>query len=454
MNRRTKFLVVGFAVICLAYPGMAWLIGLRVETSLADREQQAMERFPGTVTLINRQYQRGVYGATEELTYGLDAAALRALGPLAATPAEAGVRVTVRNTIHHGPLPQFRTIGLATMSTQVALPAQISAQLQALLGGEPAIRIHSRLGWFGGITAVVASPDYQGHLADGTQIGWQGVDVTSSANASLSSTSIDATVSGFQFKSAKLRGELAGLHFEADLKRAFDVLYTGPVTFKIATIKWQPQSSAGESLIQGLTLGGAGAAQGDYYKSTAQFGADAVQVPGYSITRAVYDISFEHLHGPTLAALTKDMRRNSASAGVAPPPAAALDTVKDHVIELLVHEPVINLARIGFAMPQGELRLSATASAPGLKREDLTGPQPQTALMQHLNVLADLRIDAALLARLLAVSGKQDAVSAQIDAFEHQGYIKRDGTALTAHLTFAGGKIAVNGRPYPPTAAH
>jgi hypothetical protein len=53
-------------------------------------------------------------------------------------------------------------------------------------------------------------------------------------------------------------------------------------------------------------------------------------------------------------------------------------------------------------MPEGELRLSATASAPGLKREDFDGGPLQPALMQH-----------------------------------------------PAHLTFGGGKLAVNGLPYP-----
>jgi hypothetical protein len=37
-----------------------------------------------------------------------------------------------------------------------------------------------------------------------------------------------------------------------------------------------------------------------------------------------------------------------------------------------------------------------------------------------------------------------------MQTLERQGYIKRDGAALTAHLTFVAGKISVNGHPYPP----
>ncbi len=169
MNKKLKYAVIGFVVLCVAYPGVAWLIGLRVEASIAKREKSTMDQFPGNATVISRHYQRGVFGATEELTYGVGPATLSALGPMAAAlPDLAGWRITVRNTIHHGPLPQFRTIGLATISTDITLPPQLSAKLRQWLGGEPAFQIHSHLGWFGDTTTVVESPGYQGQLADGT----------------------------------------------------------------------------------------------------------------------------------------------------------------------------------------------------------------------------------------------------------------------------------------------
>ena len=443
VNKKTTYVGIGLVVLCLAYPGFAWLIGLRVEAALLKREQQAMDQSHGTVTLISRQYHRGVYGATEELTYGLGAAGLRALAPLAGISDVAALHLIVRNTIHHGPLPQFRTVGLATFTTKIELPTQLSVKLRALLGGEPAIQIRGRLGWFGGETTVIASPGFEAHLADGSRISWRELKATSSSNGNLSSISIDWTLAGFEIKSAKAHMQLEALQAQADLKRVFEGLYTGPFSMKIAAVKWQPQSSSSQTLIRGLTISGTGSADGDYYNSAMQFAADAVQTSGFSITHAGYAISFEHLHGPTLAAMMK-------SAGSQPPAAAAAQTMTQNFTELLLHEPVLNITHIGFAMPEGEMGLSAKASVPGLKREDLDGPQLQPALMQHLNVVADLRIDAALVMRLLASSGRKDALAAQIDALEHQGYIKRDGKAWTAHVALTGGKLTVNGQPYPP----
>ena len=452
MNRTTKQLAIGLVVLCLAYPGFAWLIGLQVEASMLKREQQVLDQSPGSVTLISRQYHRGVYGATEELTYGFGDSALRALTPLAPPADVAALHVIVRNTIHHGPLPQFRAIGLATVSTQVELPTQLGVKLRALLGGEPALQIRSRLGWLGGITTAVTSPGYAGQLPDGTQVSWHGLEATARATANLSSSSMDATLDAFQVKSAKFRSDVAGLQIRAAWQRAVEGLYTGPVTLKITSVKWQSLPASGQGSVQGLSIGGSGSVDGDYYQSAADFSADAIRTSGFSITHAGYAISLQHLHAPTLAAMMKDARASRGDAGGAssPAPAAALETLKKGGIELLLHEPVLNVSHIGFAMPEGELRLSATASVPGLKREDLDGPQVQASLMQHVNVVADLRIDAALATRLMAGNARKDALAAQMDALERQGYTKRDGAALTVHVTIAGGKIAVNGQPYPP----
>jgi uncharacterized protein YdgA (DUF945 family) len=451
LNKTTRILVIVLVVLCLAYPGVAWLIGLQVEASLLKREQLVMDQYPGSIVLISRQYHRGVYGATEELIYGFGASTAQALAPLPGISSVAGLHMTVRNTIHHGPLPQFKTIGLATFTTQIELPGQISAKLRTFLGGEPQIRIQSRLGWLGGVATTVSSPGFEARLADGTRFGWHGLAATTRANASLSSTSIDGTLDSIEITSAKFQGAITGLQLRTDLKRALETLYTGPFALKIKAVKWQSAASSSPSQVQGLSIDAQSVADGDFYTSGAKFEADAVQTSGWSVTQAGYDISFDHLHGPTLAAMMKDARASGVNAGsTQPSPAAALQKMEKDFIELLLHEPVLNISRIGFRMPEGELRFSATASAPGLKREDLDGAQVRPALMQHLSVVADIRIDVALLTRLMADNVRKDALTAQIDAFEHQGYIKRDGTAVTAHVTFTGGTITVNGQPYPP----
>ncbi len=454
MNVRIKYLLIGLAVLGLAYPGIAWLIGLRAEALMHKREQQALDQFPGNIALISRQYHRGVFSSTEELTFGLGPTVLRALGPLTTTSDLGALQVTVHNSIYHGPLPQLRSFGLATVSTQVQLPPGLSVKLRELVSNIPVIRIRSRLGWMGSSTWQIVSSDYQGRLADGTEISWRGVDATSSANANLSASSLDGNMASFTVKSPKLQVELAGLHCRADWQRVFEVLYTGPIAVKVASMDWQSLPDGAQAHMLGLAINGRASVDGDNYKSEGEYGVESIKLAGTSITHAGFAGSLEHLHGPSLATIVKDIRASQLDAGTTTTEhsAAVLATMKKDGIELLLHEPVLNISRIGFAMPEGELRFSATISAPGLKREELEGSALQAALVQHLDVVADLRVDAALATRLLADNPKHEALSEQIEALERHGYIRRDGAALTTHLAFSGGKLIVNGLTYPPAA--
>jgi uncharacterized protein YdgA (DUF945 family) len=103
-------------------------------------------------------------------------------------------------------------------------------------------------------------------------------------------------------------------------------------------------------------------------------------------------------------------------------------------------------------MPEGELLISIKASAQGLSRAELDGSPSAAgaALAKNLQASADLRIDTALLDKLLDSSGKSDVFAAQLQGLQRQGYLKLDGKALTTHLTYQGGQLKVNDLPFPP----
>jgi hypothetical protein len=74
-------------------------------------------------------------------------------------------------------------------------------------------------------------------------------------------------------------------------------------------------------------------------------------------------------------------------------------------------------------------------------------------LIKRLQASADLRIDTALLDKLLDSSGQGDRVTAQLQGLQRQGYLKLDGKALTTHLAYQGGQLKVNDLPFPPLGA-
>jgi uncharacterized protein YdgA (DUF945 family) len=125
------------------------------------------------------------------------------------------------------------------------------------------------------------------------------------------------------------------------------------------------------------------------------------------------------------------------------------DTFRERGLDVLLHDPVIEVPRIGFVMPEGEMHLSAKVSAPGLTREELQGPALKAAILQHLQAQADLRVDAALMDRLLSASAYRDTAQQQLVTLERQGYLKHEGSQYTAHVAYQSGKLSVNGQPFP-----
>ena len=107
------------------------------------------------------------------------------------------------------------------------------------------------------------------------------------------------------------------------------------------------------------------------------------------------------------------------------------------------------MPRIALTMPEGELLISLKAHVQGLTRADLDDKTLATAFAKHVQASADLRIDTALLDKLLDSTGKGDRLAAPLQGMQSQGYLKLDGKALTTHLTYRDGQLEINGLSFP-----
>src|SRR6185437_13699853 len=125
-------------------------------------------------------------------------------------------------------------------------------------------------------------------------------------------------------------------------------------------------------------------------------------------------------------------------------------------LDLLLHDPVIEVPHVDLVTPEGSLALSARATVPGLKRQDLeaAGPALIAALIEHLQAKPDLKVDTGLLDKLTeGPPGNGDRLATAARQLEAQGYIAQEGTALVTHLTFDHGKLSLNGKAFPPSRA-
>ena len=455
MNRRIGIALI-VVVVLVAYPAAAWLIGITAEHQWEKREQQVTERYP-FLEVVKDDYHRGVYSSTEEVTYQAGGQLTQALQAMPGNTRPPGdLQFTVRNIIHHGPLPQLRGFAPAIIDTELVLPADTKQKLVAVFGDKATLSIRTRLHWLGGTTTTVHSSAFEQNEPDGLTFTWRGLDGTTKVGGDFKSVQADFTAPGLTVKGVKGSVNMENFHLQADQEMAFDGLYVGPLELTLAGLEMQQAATGQKVALQKISIHGQSAAQGEYYDMDARLDAGALQVQQFAATQVGYEFRATHLHGPSLSALSKAFRvQQSQNPGGVPDLGKMQEAFKTSGIEILLRDPVIEMPRIGFTMPEGALLVSIKASAHNLTRAELEGSvdELRMALMKHLQASADLRIDTALLDKLLDSSGKGDRITAQLQGLQRQGYLKLEGKALTTHLTYEAGQLKVNNQAFPPLGA-
>lgn len=452
MNRTTKILLAVGGILVLSYPGIAWVTGIVIESRIQHNEQQAVAQIP-YLTLVSREYHRGVYHSTETATYGFRIPALQAVGAAAGAPLPAGATITVASNIRHGPFPGLHAPALAIVDSTLLVPPAVQKELSGVLGSKPVLAVRTTVAFFGGAAANLTSPAFSLRLPDGSSLSWGGL------TGSLRSTRNQARWSG-QLSAPRLALEgpqggmqLAGIEYTATHEKALDDLYVGTGTLTVERVDGTAPR-LGDFSLQRISLTSTAKATGEFFDIRADVATDAAKFASLSLKNLVYSESFEHVHGPSLASMVRAIRVAEHQSGLDRTrlQSGVQDAVRHYGGDLLLHDPVIDIRQISFSMPEGGFLLSAKLSAPGLSRADLQWPAAIAALKSHAQVTADLRIDNGLVQRLLAMGRSGPRIAAQLASFEQQGYLTAGASSLTTHLEFSGGRLTLNGRAFPPAA--
>ena len=457
MDRRIRILLIVVVVVALAYPAAAWLLGMSVEHQWHEREQYALQQFPYAV-IVKRDYRRGVYNSTEEVTYGMSGLLAKNLHATGVAPAPEHAQVTIRTTIHHGPLPQMRAFAPATADTEIVLPPEARQALAAAFGNQAGLTIHTRMKWLGGATTVVQSTAFQ-HQDPQGDVAWRGLDARIDLGREIGPGSLELSAPGATVKSPVVNLSFENLKISSALQPAFEVLNVGTIHVSLGRVDVEQPAKTIKASMHNFTIDSKASVDGEYTSSDGTIVMDALEAGKFAATKLVLEVRFDHLHGPSMAALVKTMRANQRDITPNSTPADSMASVaeafKTSGTDILTHAPVLELPRIGFTTPDGELLMSIKASMPGVTHSDIdVSPQLLgAALVKHLQASLDVRIDTALLDKLLDSTGKGDTIAGQMQGLQRQGYLKLDGKALTTHLTFQGGHLKVNDLPFPPVPA-
>jgi len=471
VDRRLRIGLIVIVVLALGYPAAAWLIGMSVQHQVLDREQAALEQIP-YLTVVKRDYRRGIYSSTEEVTFGLGGSFVKSL---AAAGQDWGTQaqITIRNTIHHGPLPQLRACAPAVIDTVILLPPQAQQQLVAALGDKASLSIRTQMKWGGGATTVIHSTAFQKDIPDKGGLEWRGLDATVDQGREIGAQVVELNAPGLIVTSPKANLSIEGLKASTDLHRAFEAVNAGKARFSLARLAVESPEKDFKLNSQNLTLQGNTSVSGEFLNSNATLALDSLDAGKFSATQLVLELNMDHFHGPSFSSLIKAMQdaqaeQVKAALQAAPGDANALAQQQQQTtakiaaafqtygLQLLGHEPVVDFSRIGFKTPEGDLMLSVKLAAPGITPADVSGGTGALVAVvpKFLQATINVRIDKTLLDKLLTQSvsdpDKSNSVTTRVQQFQDQGYIKVDGNALTTQVAFMQGQLKVNGLPFSP----
>lgn len=451
MKRTTKILLAAGGILVLSYPGIAWVTGVAIESRIQHNEQLAVAQVP-YLTLVSREYHRGVYQSTETATYGFHIPALQAMGAATGAPFPAGATITVASNIRHGPFPGLRAPAFAIVDSTLVVPPALQKELSAILGSKPILQVHTIVGFIGGASANLASPAFSLRLPDGSSLAWGGLTGTVTAARNQARWSGQLSAPRLALRSTQGGIELTGMEYTGAHEKALDDLYAGTGTFTVERV--DGTTPRGDYSLQRISLTSTAKATGEFFDIRVDAATDAATFASLSLKNVTYSESFEHVHGPSLASMVQAIRVAEHQSGLDRTrlQTGMQDAVRQYGGDLLLHDPVIDIRQAGFTMPEGSLLFSAKLSAPGLSRADLQWPAAIGALKTHAQITADLRVDNGLLQRLLAMEGSNPKIAAQVAALEQKGYLTAGASNVTTHLEFSGGRLTLNGRAFPPAA--
>ena len=452
MNRTTKIVLAAAGIVVLSYPGLSWVTGIAIEARIQHGEQLALDKTP-YVVLVKREYHRGVYRSTEIATYSFrNPTVLTALKTATGSPLSPSATVTVVSDIQHGPLPGLHTAALGIIDSTLIAPPALQKALAGALGSKPLLQLRTRVGFFGGATVDLSSPAFSVPLPDGPTLTWGGLTGSVASGRNQASWSGQLNLPRLAIQGPQGAFELAGVAYSGSHVKAFDDLYAGTGTLTIERLDGSKASAGGQFSLDRISLVTTSKVAGDFLDMRVDTAADAASIGAVNLKNITYSVSFEHVHGPSLIAMAEAVRAAQRQAATQPAQlqAGMQAAFRQYGGALLLHDPVMDIRQIGFSMPEGSLLFSARLAAPGLSPADLQFPAVILALRTHAQVTADLRVDTGLMQKLLALGGSNPKIAARLTFFEQQGYLTAASSAVTTHLDYSGGRLTLNGHPFPP----
>ena len=211
------------AAIVVAYGGSTWWTGSKVR-SIYETALDEMPKQTALVRVTERKYDRSFFGAVSTVTLEIGCAADAATAPAvaqapAAKPAEGEepqeeedgdeadakppkpLRITIRDTIHHGPIAGGK-FAAATIDSELVLDIKGQAQAEKFFGKAKPLTAFTKVNFDGSYAIDMAVAPVKVAEEGKGEFAWQGAQAHIEVNAARTKARYDMTMPGLDFNDA------------------------------------------------------------------------------------------------------------------------------------------------------------------------------------------------------------------------------------------------------------
>lgn len=474
------------AAIAVAYGGSTWWAGSKVKSSY----EAALEELPkqtALVRVIDRKYESGFFGAVSTVTveFGCAPDAAAAKMPAAAKPADEDeddeeadaestpfkpVRITVRDTIRHGPFAGG-TLAAATIDSELVLDVKAQAEAEKLFGKAKPLTAHTRVSFDGGYaTDLTVAPAKLAEEGKG-QFAWQGAQMRAEMNGARTQVNYSLTMPGLDVTDTRTgvtlkMGKLAG---KADMNKSEGwILATGKTEARLDSFEFAAPKGLGAGaegkplptvLLQNIDMIADANIKDGLYESIGTIKGTG-KVGETKIDKFEMTSGGRRIHAAGYKKLADAWMQSAAINGCGKGGSKASQAAMQALMEQLApdlkamakYNPELGLDKMLVEIGGKRGEISYTAGMVGVTDEDLQAPG--MALLMKRGVLkASVRLPMQWIEQIAATGAESgqtpppEMVAGLVEQGEGMGFVKRDGTDITSQVEYSEGSLKINGKP-------
>ncbi len=376
------------------------------------------------------------------------------------------LKLTLRNTIHHGPFPWFGVDG--GLTDLIPSVATVDSEVVAFGSSKPLAKpvpltIHTRLALLGGGHTNMRVPKFQGLTDNGSgTVTWSGLDADFDFGAGFKSLRTRLRAPLLTLATAGGRVRLSGLALDSDTHKGIEQISLGNVALSLDSFEMTPKDGSPFALA-GIVATGNSVARGDVIDTQADLRVKSVTAGGVKVGPGVYRIVLRNLDAKSLAKIDstltqlkkQDIPRQQMSMMMGA-------TLLGVMPQLLEKGPILEIPELSLETEYGKLNGSGRLTVDVSDRAALSNPlMLRQALVAEVDVQIPEKFVEAIMARRVKkeLAAKGESYSdEQLTALARRQLqqrlqstplgrmLERQGGMYRFKASIARGQLTVNGR--------